>query len=297
MIKVGPFILWIIKRHIERAFKKKRKSYPLDVLPCKLDHPFIDDGNEFHKMDIIYAKENRKNACVIDIHGGAYMYCRHRDNYMFGLEMAKQGYDFIAIDYIPNNGKRDTKDLVDDCVKAINYIYDHQKELNLEGDIFFLTGDSAGGHLALLIAEAIGDKNVANKLGYDFKDMKIKGVLLNCPVYEYESISDKGLSKRGAKRMFGPRALDKQWLKITSPKTYIEQLNVPVFLSTCKHDFLKEESYKLKKDLDQYGKCVTYIDLDTDEKGIDHVHNVVRPQKELSQFVNSKMIEFMDKLI
>ena len=47
MIRIGRFSLWAIKRYIEHVNKKKRKKFPLDVFPCKLDYPFIDDGNEY----------------------------------------------------------------------------------------------------------------------------------------------------------------------------------------------------------------------------------------------------------
>lgn len=295
-IKIGPFVLWVIKGHIERTFKKKRKSFPLDACKTRLDVPFIDDGIDYHKMDILYADESkRKNVCVIDIHGGAYMYCRHRDNFMFGLEFVKEGYDFIAIDYLPNNGKMDTKDLIDDCVKAINYIFDHLKELELEGREFYITGDSAGGHFALLLGEAINSKKVADTLGYTFPDIPLRGVILNCPVYDYEDVSSGGLSKRGMKRMFGPRCLDKEWMKFLSPKTYVNELKIPIFVSTCKKDFLRSEPLKLVKDYENRKDLITFIDLDSDTKGVDHVHNVVRPQKEESKYINSLIVKFIEE--
>ena len=295
MIRIGRFSLWAIKRYIEHVNKKKRKKFPLDVFPCKLDYPFIDDGNEFHKMDIVYAQENKKNACIIDIHGGAYMYSRHRDNYMFGLEFVKAGYDFVAIDYIPNNGKMDTKDLISDCVVALKYIFSHLKELDLENREFFLTGDSAGGHFALLLSEMIMSKEVCETLGYEPFDVNIKGVLLNCPVYNFEAMENSTLKKSGLKRMFGKKGLDRSWMRHLSPRTYISSFSLPIFVSTCKHDFLRNESLLLQKEYDP--KLLTFIDLDTDDKGVDHVHNVLRTTNKHSIYINNKMIEFMDNIL
>ena len=209
--------------------------------------------------------------------------------------MLEKGFDFFTPDYAPNNGKRDTFDLISDLVKCINHFFDHLEEYDLQGDSFFLMGDSAGGHFALLLAELFESKELQKQLGLILPDIKIKGVLINCPVYDFEHIADS-LSKGAAKMMFGEGyTLEK--MKMLSPKEYIDLLKIPVFLSTCKNDFLRKESLMLKDDLTERGNPPTFIDIYSNKTNVAHVHNLVYPELHESKYVNKAMADFMLSLL
>ena len=72
---------------------------------------------------------------------------------------------------------------------------------------------------------------------------------------------------------------------------------MPIFLSTCKFDFIRPQSLMLKEDIDTYNLKHTYLDIDSDNKKVDHVHNVVRPYLEESKTVNDAMDKFMKENI
>lgn len=294
-MKIGRLVIDILKINSYRGAKKRRKLFPPYGKYEKeyINIPYIDDGNPQHTFDIVVATENRKNICLIDIHGGAYIFGEHKDNYIFGDVFIKDGFDFVNVDYEPNNGKMDTKDLVDDIAKNLNYLFSHLKEYGLENDTFAITGDSAGGHFALLLSELLLDKEYAKELGYEFPDVKLTACLANCPVYDFVHIADGNLSKSGKKRMLGPNYDDIKALESLCPKTHVKSLTCPVFVSTCKKDFLRGQSFLLEEDMKKQGNIFKLIDIDSDKKGVGHVHNVLHPDHPLSIQVNEEMKKFM----
>ena len=121
-MKSGKVSLNLLKFFINRSIAKRRKTYPPHTFREKINVPYINDGNKQHTYDVYLAnEENRKHVCVINIHGGAYILGRHFDNYPFGYEMLKEGYDVVLIDYQFNNGKIDTLDLLKDCAANLRH--------------------------------------------------------------------------------------------------------------------------------------------------------------------------------
>lgn len=297
-MKIGRTAVNLLAFFLVKGNKKRRKSFSplLKDFEGKVDVPYIDDGDINHQFDIFYAKnENRKNVCIIDIHGGSYIFGEHRDNFIFGYQFLKQGYDFVAVDYVPNDGKKETKDSIDDCVLCIKYIFSHLEELKLDNDRFIMMGDSAGGHFALLLALASSNKNIADKLGYDFEGIDFEMTLVNCPVYDFVNIGRNLLNKRGLKRLFGPNYHLVENLKIISPRTYIKNFNMPLFVSTCTKDFLRNESLLLNEDAKKYSLNIEFVDYQSNKRGVEHVHNVVRPSLPESKDVNELMFKFIEK--
>ena len=296
-MKIGRFIVNILKRNSYKSTLKRRKIYPPHgVFKEKINVPYIDDGNLQHTFDIYYAnKENKKNCLIFDIHGGAYIFGEHQDNYNFAYVFVEQGYDVVTVDYEPNDGTMDTKQLVDDIAQNIKHVLEHKKELEIDYDCVVITGDSAGGHFALLFAELLLDPKYAKELGYEFPKTNVIACLPNCPVYNFTHIGDGSLSSSGMKRMFGPNYKDTKAFELLDPKAHLKSLTCPVFVSTCKQDFLRAQSYELEKDIKEQGNLFELLDINTDEKGIGHVHNVLHPENPYGKQVNDAMMNFIEK--
>ena len=99
---------------------------------------------------------------VVIIHGGGWS--SNTEDIMRGLarELVKGGkYVVFSIDYrFIGNGDGDETantmtDLVNDCYGAVLHIQKHAKEYGLDRRKLAVTGDSAGGHLSSLIADAV----------------------------------------------------------------------------------------------------------------------------------------------
>ena len=292
-MKFGKFVLALVAINVKRGIAKRIKDAPGHGLYEEwLDVPIDDSKNPYRTYDVYKAKEPRKGVLIVDIHGGAYMLSSHHDNYPFALEFLKDGFDVALLDYRPNDGKRDTLDLFRDMVDGFNHMLAHRKEYGIEDDEIVITGDSAGGHFALLLAEALCDEEVAKKLGIELPKVRLQSVMLNCPVYDFAPIGFDAMRKGAMKRMFGPRFDDMAARELLSPHTHIASLSVPLFVSTCKHDFLRQQSLLLEQDCKKLGKEIQLVDIPSEDRRVSHVHNVLAVNLPESIRVNQAMMDF-----
>ncbi len=103
------------------------------------------------------------------------------------------------------------------------------------------------------------------------------------------------LNKSGLKRLIGPNYDDNEAKALISPKEHIDLLDVPIFVSTCKKDFIRQETISLINDLAKLGKQHSVVDIK--EKDVGHVHNVTNPNNKSSIIVNNEMIKFIYKFL
>lgn len=264
-----------------------------DSLEKRLDVPYVDNGTPAQVVDIYYAAgEKRKDAVLIDIHGGFYVAGKRQNNRRFASVFLKEGYDVVLLEYRVNDGTTDVSDELADCAAALDYLATHARELGLNPGRMFLTGDSAGGHLALYMAEGGADASVPIRP----KVFKPKGVMLNCPAYDFASFANaKGFSKDAIAWFVGPRYQDRQWLESVSPRTYIGSYAGPLFVSTCTHDFIRSQALLIKSDCDALGRKIDFLDIESDDKKVGHVHNVTNQSLPESRRVNDRMLTFMEE--
>ncbi|MBE6133731.1 MAG: alpha/beta hydrolase [Erysipelotrichaceae bacterium] len=297
-MKIGKLILNIIKAKISKENAKKCNKLVFDPkYNPKRDISYIDDGNDYHKFDLYYTPvKDKKNCLVIDIHGGAYIFGHRKENYMFGTVFLDAGFDFIAVDYIPNDGNHSINDIVDQCVKCISYIANHLNEYGFSSDYkIVLTGDSAGGHIASTIAELFLDKEYAGLLGYSLPTINIKALAINCPVFKFVGLGKDALTKSGLKRMLGPQYNDKEKAALICPATHIDSLSVPLFVSTSKNDFIRTIGAESVLPYMKDNKDFEYLYIEDESAG--HVHNIIDITSEPSKKVNQAMIDFFTKSI
>lgn len=297
-MKVGVLSLSLLKAMVLKDIKKRRLYYPpKDEFRKWINIPYLHDGNKQHTYDVYLADEsNRKHCLFIDIHGGAYIFGEHQDNYPYAYVLLKAGFDVVLMDYEPNNGKKDISDIVNDVAANFRHLKEHLSNYDLDKDKVVITGDSAGGHLALLFSTALQSKEVREKLGVELPDLDPIATVVACPAYDFEVLGVGTLTNCGLKRMLGPKYKDREHLAKYSPKTYIEYHKVPLFLSTCKNDFVRGESMKLNEDMkDKPG--YTLVDIQSDDEKVDHVHNVIKINLKESIEVNNAIVDFVDKLL
>lgn len=243
-------------------------------------------------FDLFFAPEDvRRRTLLILVHGGYYVRGRHKDSYPFALGFLREGFDVISVEYRLNGGGITTADGLSDVAEFMRYLFSHLEDLGLaDEERFFISGDSAGGHYALFIAETYGGAET----GLDLGAARLDGVLLNCPSYDYAAYRTVGNMSRAMRRWFlGDRYGEEGYLERVSPRTYISSLTVPAFVSTCRNDFLREGVLYLRDDLEKFGKKHVFVDIGEDDRKVTHVHNVTDPGLPASVRVNRAMIDFM----
>lgn len=297
-MKYGKNSLYFFKKLMTDLDKRRMKSFVIDDhFKKKVDISYINDDNNLHKFDIYYADDYmRKGICVVYIHGGSFIFGSRKNAEYYKDVFLNQGFDFISIDYVPNENGRGIHDLIKDCVDAVNYIGEHKKDLGIENDTFFITGDSAGGLLTCFVTLLQDDESLAKETKMKLNGLiHFEGALLNCPVYNLMVLSERELlSESGQARMFGPDFKYEIYRKKYSPAYHINRLKTPLFVSTCRNDFLREQSLLCKEDLNSLGfPYFQFVDIFVLDKKVAHVHNVNLPDLDESKQVNNAMIEFI----
>ncbi len=280
---------------LSRSNKISTKVAYADSLEKRIGIPYVQDGDPAQVLDIYYADDAvRKDAVLVDIHGGFYVAGRRENKRRFASFFLKEGFDVVLLEYRLNDGQRDVADELADCAAGLDYLAANARELGLNPDRMFITGDSAGGHLALYMAEGIENKSMPIRP----KQFVSRGVLINCPAYDFAAFPEvESLSESAIAWFVGPRYKDKELMKTLSPRTYISTYSGPLFLSTCKRDFIRSESMLLKADCDSLSRPLDFVDIDSDDIRVRHVHNVSNPGLPESKEVNSRMADFMNKYL
>ena len=192
------------------------------------------------------------------------------------------GLDVVSIDYrvAPEHP---FPAALEDAVDAYLYLCERYPAV-------ILTGDSAGGHLALYMAEASEDASLPIRP----KSFRTRGVMLNCPAYDFASFADgSGFSKDALAWFIGPRYKDRPYLETISPRTFIGSYSGPLFVSTCTNDFIRSQALLVKSDCDSLGRKVDFVDIESQDRRVGHVHNVTSLDLPESREVNSRMLGFM----
>lgn len=257
--------------------------------------PYVMGGSPSQVVDLYYAPSDiRKGVLLIDIHGGFYVAGKRENNRTFASAFLRDGFDVALLEYRLNDGTLDVQDELGDCAAALDYLASNAPALGLDRSRMFLTGDSAGGHLALYMAE--GAENPAMPVRP--LTFRPRGVMLNCPAYDFASFSNPAGFTQGTLEWFiGPRYEDKAWLESMSPRTFIGSYTGPLFVSTCKNDFIRDQSMLIKADCDSLGRSMVLVDIVADSKKVGHVHNVINLSLPESVMVNDRMKEFMESAL
>lgn len=293
-IVLGPGIKLttpVMKLILKASIKQPSETSLADRFDKKLGIPYVEGGDPAQVLDIYYADStNRMDIVLVDIHGGFYVAGQKEGNRDYASVFLGEGFDVVLVEYRLNDGVRDVSDELADCAAALDYLTVHAEELGLNKDRMFVTGDSAGGHLALYMAEGSADSSVPIRP----KEFSAAGVLLSCPAYDFGSFGDAKDYADDFKEWFiGPRFKDRPYLETLSPKTFIGSLEAPLFLSTCTRDFIRSQSLALKADCDSLDKAITFLDIASRDRKVGHIHNVTNIDLPESREVNGAMMAFM----
>lgn len=282
----------MLKMGLASSMKTSTELFYADSCDKRIGVSYVADGDPAQVLDIYYADPDlRKGAVLIDIHGGFYVAGRRENNRAFASVFLKEGYDVVLLEYRLNDGQRDVSDELADCAAGLDYLASHAGELGLDKDRMFLTGDSAGGHLALYMAEGAEDRS----LPIHPEIFTVRGVLINCPAYDYATFGNsKSFSKSALEWFIGSRYEDREWMTSMSPRTFFNSYRGPLFVSTCTNDFIRSQSLLIKEDSEALGRPLVFVDIASDDKQVGHVHNVTDVDLPESREVNARMIEFLD---
>lgn len=122
---------------------------------------YAGDGARRHRLDVIVRRDHPPSAgapVVVYIHGGAWVFGDKREQGLPMLfELARRGWVAVTINYGLGPRTRWPGQVVD-CKRALAWVKEHIAEYGGDRRFVVVSGGSAGGHLAALVALTAGDR-------------------------------------------------------------------------------------------------------------------------------------------
>jgi arylformamidase len=131
---------------------------------ARLDEPYLEDGERQHKLDIYYpAKKDKPLPVLVHLHGGGWSMGDKVHMRTTGMFYAAQGVLFVAPNYRLSPAVVHPAH-VEDCAAALAWVLRHAIEMGGDPKRVFLSGHSAGAHLAALLGT---NRKYLRKTGFE----------------------------------------------------------------------------------------------------------------------------------
>lgn len=200
----------------------------------------------------------------VDIHGGGFCYGYKELNRNFNTHLAQQGFAVVSLNYRPAP-QTDLKGQLADVQAALRWLKAHLADYPVDPNAVFITGDSAGGALALLTLAIENSGRAAEAFGIgQASGIGFKGGALVCGVYSLASpelAAGRGVAygteRKNLESTLGPgffAGLDAADPDFLTAPDIVENVDLPpLFLLTSADDFIQAETLALATALARKG--------------------------------------------
>ncbi len=227
-----------------RVVSRRQLLSPFRMRPgevdCVRDLAYGDDRR--HRLDV-YRRRGAGSGCpvVLQIHGGAWVIGDKRQQGQPLLHhLAERGWLGVAPNY-RRSPRATFPDHLVDVKRALAWVRQHGEEYGADPDFVVVTGGSAGGHLAALLALTPNDP--AYQPGFESVDTSVAACV---PLYGvYDFLDQHGVRGRAAMRPFlqrlvmkcAPEECHDRWVA-ASPISQVRDDAPPFFVVHGGHDTL-----------------------------------------------------------
>ncbi len=219
------------------------------LLPLPVWHPGVERVRNvvYDRVDEkalaldVYRPRAEMSGCptLLQIHGGAWILgSKNEQGIPLMRHLASRGWVCVSANY-RLSPRATFPDHLIDCKRAVQWIREHGAEYGANPDFVVVTGGSAGGHLAALVALTANDP--AYQPGFERADTSVAGCVAFYGVYDFTNRSGywlhKGLTRLLERRVMKvPLASAPQAYEKASPIARITAAAPPFFVVHGTHD-------------------------------------------------------------
>lgn len=213
-----------------------------------------DSSFDLGKLDL-YAKKfdsSIKHPLIINYHGGGFVagdkkYRKGLASY-FVNKLEDKNIIYLNANYRVCEGKEITFPTpVIDCSNVLKWVEENQEKYNFDMDHIYLSGDSAGGYMAICMLNLTLDNDYAERIGAYKPHIKIKGGMFGCGPYDVLSALSTKLLGMNVGAMVGKpfTGIDKvseesiqgyKWLYEVDPMNYVSKDYPEIFYIHAEYD-------------------------------------------------------------
>lgn len=173
---------------------------------------------------------------VIFIHGGGWILGTKEASTMSFLPWLEMGWDVVNVEYRMARVSL-APAAVEDCLCALRWVGEHAKEMNFDLSRLVVTGESAGGHLALttgMIPESAGLDHECPGAGFTNNTIaplpKVSAIISWYGITDLNDMLAGPNLRRYAVEWFGAQPDQEALAKRVSPLTYVRAGLPPILL-------------------------------------------------------------------
>lgn len=277
--------------------KRLQRQTPPAGITCVCDIAYLSDGQKSHLMDVYYPENITEDLpVIIDIHGGGWMYGYKEINKHYNMYLASRGFVIFSLNYTLAP-QANYKQQLRECFTAFHFIKENGANYPCDMNNVFLTGDSAGGHLAALCCEVFGNEKLAEIFNVSLPAFQIRAAAFTCGAFAMPNLLTKikvPLATAYARYIFGEDLLNKSMHKYCNATELLSECKMPpIYLSSSKQDFIGSETKKFCKKADELGIAYKLRFWDKGkEHALPHVFNIIEPDYPESIVTNNEMTDF-----
>lgn len=180
-------------------------------------------------------KFNYKRKAILICPGGAYAYCSNREGEPIATSFLAAGYNAFVLDYSVKNreqpGKKFPGQLIEAAL-AIKFIKDNAEKFNIDPNYVFVTGYSAGGHLAASLGILYNSEHVTNAIDMPENYARPTGMILAYPVITSGEYAHRG----SIDNILHNEKEDEAALAKVSLEKRVDENTVPAFIWHTRED-------------------------------------------------------------
>src|SRR5438445_1715211 len=211
-----------------------------DSIALHRDLRYREGKSESWKLDLAYPKEQgtRPRPALVIIHGGGWI---EGDKSSFTslkywapgniIDFAKLGFVAATLNYRLSR-EAPFPAALEDCKGAVRWLRAHAEEYHIDVNRIGAYGNSAGGHLALLLAMVDKANGLEGDGPYQDQSSMVQAVISDSgPVdLDWKKPENSGLAKVISEFLAGPQETLAERIRKASPASYIDKTLPPLLL-------------------------------------------------------------------
>lgn len=275
------------------------RARPTPGIIRETDIPFVQNGSKMQILDVYYkAGVEGPQPTIIDIHGGGWVYGTKENNRNYCRWLAARGYTVVCPNYrlIP---EVDLRGQVQDVMAVLRWVAAEGEKHHCDLSQIFLTGDSAGGHLAGLAYCIEKDEELQRIYKSAPSGLPILALGFSHAVTDFTATNpaDELLLREMYPLMFGNIPEKAPWFGHASfPETSAKLPLPPIYIVTSDHDPFHKESLVLESYLRGRGADFEYLCWRREQgEKLGHVFHVKYERCPESIETNTKMLAFFER--
>ncbi|MFA5834861.1 MAG: alpha/beta hydrolase [Bacteroidota bacterium] len=169
----------------------------------------------------------QRKPVLLYIHGGGWSSLNRSIRNLNFLPYIDKGWAVVNIDYRLLN-QASFPACIADCRYALNWIYENANKYKFDTTKIVVSGESAGGHLALMTGFLTEDKEIAIPHKPILRELKVAAVINWFGVSDIGKLMSFWNSKSFTEKLVGDTTKKEEIFRLCSPLTYINPSAPPV---------------------------------------------------------------------